>query len=81
MYLFRSLLFYPLRLIGGWVVLFGHLVAAFFLFGGCLIGVLRLVGELAVSGWIIAACVAVGVTFRALTELYIRSLIWLNPSQ
>ena len=81
MRLLKSLFFYPLRLIGGWVVMIGHLLAVFFLFGACLIGVLQLVGELVVSGWIITACVAAGVVFRALTELYQQTLIRLNPSR
>ena len=76
----KSLFFYPLRLIGGWVVFMGHLLAIFFLFGACLIGALRLVGELTVSGWIIAACATAGVGFRVLTEHYIRSLMRLKPS-
>ncbi|RLA52459.1 MAG: hypothetical protein DRR42_07515 [Gammaproteobacteria bacterium] len=76
MRLIKLLVFYPMRPIGGWVILAGNLLAAFFLFGAFLVIALQLAGELEIDGWIIGFCVVAGLGFRAFNELYTRILIW-----
>ena len=79
MRLIKLLAFYPMRFVGGWVILAGNLLGAFFLFGAFLTIGLKLAGELEISGWIVGFCVVAGLVLRALSELYTRILVWSNP--
>lgn len=80
MELMKSLLFYPLRVLGGLFVFTGKVLGFFFVFGFLLIAVFKLAGELDVAWWIVAACGVVGTLSLALTELYVQLLLKLRST-
>jgi hypothetical protein len=78
--LMKSLLFYPLRVLGGLFVFTGKILGGFFVFGFLLIAVFKLAGELDVAWWIVAACGVVGTLSLALAELYVQLLLKLRST-
>ena len=79
-YLVKSLLFYPMRVLGGLFIFVGKILGSFFALGFVVIGVLKLAGELDVAWWIVAACGVAGTLSFALTELYLQLLLKLQST-
>ena len=80
MLLLGSLLHYPMRWLGGLVLLAGRLLGGFLIVGFLLVGGLRLAGELNVDWLIVVSCGVAGIAIRGLTELYIQVLLKTDPN-